>query len=146
MGEDIYALVLETLLFLRHKSLGCLVYGIVSWDPLKLSWWGCRVAVLTSWVIGEASPGEGSLLPLNVKGSVGRASKEPGCAPRSWEDTVFCQLRAHGRALSCWDESVCKQNDLLARLCVYFPPPLPDSLIKSLRGWWHLGCGGAEEG
>ena len=30
MGEDIYALVLETLLFLRHKSLGCLVYGIVS--------------------------------------------------------------------------------------------------------------------
>ena len=30
MGEDIYAPVLETLLFLRRKSLGYLVYGIVS--------------------------------------------------------------------------------------------------------------------
>ena len=27
---------LETLLFLRHNSLGCLVYGIVSRDPEKL--------------------------------------------------------------------------------------------------------------
>ena len=33
--------------------------------------------------LGEASPGEGSLSKVNVRGSVDRASEEPGCAPGS---------------------------------------------------------------
>lgn len=100
---------------------------------------GCSIAIMTLWVIGEASPGEAGLSNINIRGSVGQASGESGCAPRSWENTVFCHMRAHGRALSCWDESVYKQNELVAHLCVYFPSALSESLIKSFRAWAHLG-------
>ena len=139
MDEDIYAVVLQTLLFLRHISMGCLVGGIVSWDPEMLFCWGCSIAILTLWVIGEASPREVGLSNINIRGSNGQASGESGCAPRSWENTAFCHLRACGRVLSCWNESVCKQNELVAHLCVYFPSAPSESLLKSFRAWGHLG-------
>lgn len=49
---------------------------------------GCSIAVMTLWVIGEASPGETGLSNINIRGSVGQASGN------------LAVLLGHGKTLS----------------------------------------------